>query len=75
MSVKMTQNDIVELQSYLRKKFTHPGLNLRAREKANDSCEVLLEGEFIGVIYKDFDEGETSFTFTMSILSEDLADE
>ena len=35
-------------------------------------AEVLLGSQFIGVLYKNEDEGETSYDFNMSILSEDL---
>ncbi len=39
---------------------------------APDSVEVMLGDEFIGLIYKDEDEGETSYAFHMSILEMDL---
>lgn len=61
-----------KLQAYFQKKFGHKGLTLRARERAGDSVEVLLDGEFLGVIYKDEDEGETSYDFNMAILDIDL---
>jgi hypothetical protein len=33
---------------------------------------VILNGEFLGLVYKDEDEGEISFDFNMAILSIDL---
>ena len=48
-----------------------PDLNLRMR-KTGDSVEVLLKGEFLGVIYKDEDEGEISYDFNMAILDIDI---
>jgi len=33
---------------------------------------VMLAGEFIGVLFKDIDEGETSYDFHMSILEIDI---
>ncbi|MES2729891.1 MAG: DUF3126 family protein [Pseudomonadota bacterium] len=68
----LSQKEIVALQAYLRQKFTHPGLQVKPRPKAADSAELLLENEFIAVIYKDEDEGEVSYTLTMSILEEDI---
>ena len=34
--------------------------------------EVLLNGEFIGTIYKDEEDGETSYDFNMAILQMDM---
>lgn len=61
-----------KLQTYLQKKFANSGITLRARTQAKDSVEVLLNGEFIGVLYKDEDEGETSYDFNMAILDIDI---
>jgi hypothetical protein len=33
---------------------------------------VTVAGEFIGVLYRDEDEGEVSFSLNISILEEDL---
>lgn len=68
----MTPEEIRNLQNYLREKFGNQQITLKNREKAEDSVEVLLGSEFIATIYKDVDEGETSYTFTMSILDIDL---
>ncbi|MCB1531525.1 MAG: DUF3126 family protein [Alphaproteobacteria bacterium] len=68
----MDPAEVSRLQSYLQDKFGHNGIALKMREKANDSVEVILNGEFIGVIYKDEDEGEISFDFNMAILEMDL---
>jgi hypothetical protein len=45
---------------------------LRARERAEDSVEVLLKGEFIGTVYKDTEDGDISYDFNMAILDIDL---
>ena len=67
----MNSEEIKKVQTYLQKKFDLTGLTLRTR-KTNDSVEVLLNGEFLGVIYKDEDEGEVSYDFNMAILGMDL---
>lgn len=68
----MNATEIARLQQYLRQKFDNNLLNLRKRGDADDSVEVLLGEEFIGVIYRDDDEGEVSYPFHMSILEMDL---
>ena len=67
----MTPQEIAKVQNYLQKKFGLPDLSLRMR-KTGDSVEVLLKGEFLGVIYKDEDEGENSYDFNMAILDIDI---
>lgn len=69
--MNLDKTDIAKLQTYLQKKFGNPGLTVRERKVA-DSVEVYLNGEAIGTIYKDNDEGEVSFDFNMSILDIDL---
>jgi hypothetical protein len=63
--------EIAKIQTYLQKKFGNPGITLRDR-KVEDSLEVLINGEFIAVLYKDEDEGETSYDLNMSILDIDV---
>ena len=70
----LSPKEIINLQAYMRQKFTHPGLQVKARPKATDSAEVLLENEFIGVLYKDDEDDDISYNFTMAILAEDLED-
>lgn len=65
------KTETTKLEKYLQKKFGNPGLALRSRQTA-DSLEVLLNGEFLGVIYKDEDEGELAYDFNMAILDIDL---
>ena len=64
-----------KLQDYLCGKFKNKGIAVKARNQAPDSVEVTIDGEFIATIYKDEDEGETSFTLNMAILDIDLDDE
>lgn len=73
MSANFDRQETAKLQSYLQKKFGQPGLSLRDR-KTNDSLEVLLNGEFLGVVYKDAEDGEISYDFNMAILDIDLED-
>ena len=71
MSV-MSAQEASRVQNYMQRKFGNSSITVRAREKATDSVEVLLDGEFMGVIYKDEEDGETSYDFNMAILEMDL---
>jgi hypothetical protein len=64
--------EVSRLQAYLQNKFGHNGIALKIRDKANDSVEVIMNGEFIGLIYKDDEDGEVSYDFQMAILEMDL---
>ena len=66
--------EMSSLQKYLQSKFGHTGFALKMRDKAGDSVEVLLNGEFIALIYKNVEDGETSYDLNMSILDIDLKD-
>ncbi len=72
MSNSFTAEELPRLQKYLQERFGHNGFALKMREKVGDSVEVLINGEFIGVIYKDTEEGEVSYNFSMAILDIDL---
>lgn len=64
--------ELPRLTAFLEKRFGKSGFALKMRERAKDSVEVLLDNEFIGVLYKDEEDGETSYDFNMAILKEDL---
>ena len=67
--IEIQPEEVSRLQSYMQDKFKNTGFALKMREKAVDSVEVLLDGEFIGLIYKD-EDGD--FNFDMAILEIDL---
>ncbi len=68
----MNNSELEKVESYLRTKFNNPKVVVEGRENKEDSAEVMLDGEFIGVIFKAEDEGEISYAFHMSILEMDL---
>lgn len=69
-SVKITE--ITRLQTYLQQKFDNEGIKLMQRPKATDSVEMLVDDEFLGVAYRDEDEGEVSYSLSICVLEEDL---
>ena len=72
--MSFTPDEMVKLKAFIEKKFKCTGITLKKREKASDSVEVMINGEFIGLMYKDQDEGETSYDFNIAILDIDLAE-
>ena len=68
----MTRDEIIKLERYLKKVFRLPVLELKQRPRKEDSAEVFVGDEFIGVIFRDEDEGETAYQFQMAILDYDL---
>ena len=70
----MTREEILKLEGYLKKVFQLPELQVRQRPRKEDSAEVFIGEEFIGILFRDDDEGETAYQFQMAILDFDLAD-
>lgn len=70
----MDDNDLLKLQKYMCDLFGNRSIRVK-KSRTRDSAEVQLNDEFIGTIYRDEDEGEVSYSFTMSILDIDLGAE
>ncbi len=68
----LDKQEITKLQAYMRLKFKLPEIRIVARPKKNDSAEVFIGEEFIGVIYRDDEDGELSWNFQMAILEMDI---
>jgi hypothetical protein len=68
----ISNGESLKIQAYLQQKFGNGALTVKARSQATDSVEVLLNGEFIGLVYKDDEEGDVSYDFNMAILELDL---
>jgi uncharacterized protein DUF3126 len=68
----LTRSEIWRLEKYLRNLFRLDTITISERPKQSDSVEVLVNGEFIGVIFRDEEDGEISYAFNMAILEMDL---
>ncbi len=69
----VTPEEIAKLNKYLRNKFKLPELEVRRRARKDDSAEVYIGDEFIGVIFKDDeDPNDICYNFQMAILDYDL---
>jgi hypothetical protein len=69
---KVTRDEIFKLERYLQRMFRMSDLQVKQRPQKDDSAEVYLGEEFIGVLFRDEDEGETAYQFQMAILDYDL---
>jgi hypothetical protein len=65
-------DEIAKLTKFFRAKFELPAMSVRKRPQKNDSAEVYIGEEFIGVIFRDEEDGELSYNFSMAILDFDL---
>ncbi len=68
----MDKSEVSRIQKYLRDLFRLDTIEVRQRPQKDDSSEVYINDEFIGVIFRDDDEGEVSYAFNMAILEVDL---
>ncbi len=69
----MTADEIRKVTNYLRTKFQLPTISVRQRPQKEDSAEVYIGEEFIGVLYRDDeDPDDLSYSFQMAILEFDL---
>ena len=70
-------NDIKlkKIQSYLNKLFDTEHFVVKKRKNIEDSLEIYIKDEFLGLIYEEIDENEKAYQFHMTILDEDLKNE
>lgn len=66
--------EIKKISDYFNKQFKSKNFSLKIDKNNNDSAEVYYNKEFLGLIYKDDEDGEVAYQFHMTILDEDLLD-
>jgi hypothetical protein len=71
---RMQHPEIIKLQKFLQQKFGNRAIDVRPRDRKEDSVEVYLGEEFLGLIYVDDEDGDRSYNFQMAILDVDLED-
>ena len=69
---ELKADEIKKLDAYFKRTFKNPLLQVKARPRKDDSCELYVGDEFLGIIFKDDEEGELSYNFSMAILEMDL---
>jgi hypothetical protein len=67
--------EVRKLDAYLKRLFGNQKIRVVPRPKKDDSAEVYIGEEFIGVLFVDDEDDDRSFQFQMAILEEDLVDQ
>jgi hypothetical protein len=68
----MATPDWKRVGAHMNRTFQTSSIILKPRAGVADSMEVYFADEFLGAVYIDEDEGETSYHFEMAILDIDL---
>ena len=68
----MDVQEVRKLDAYLKKLFGNARIRVVPRPKKEDSAEVYVGDEFIGVLFVDDEDDERSYNFQMAILAADL---
>jgi hypothetical protein len=64
--------EVRKLDAYLKKVFGNQRVRVVPRPKKDDSAEVYIGDEFIGVLFVDDEDDDRSYQFQMAILDTDL---
>ena len=68
----MDVQEVRKLDAYLKKVFSNSKIRVVPRPKKEDSAEVYIGEEFVGVLFVDDEDDERSYNFQMAILAADL---
>ena len=68
----MTRTEIEKLEKFFQRRFKMPVIEVRQRPQKQDSAELYIGDEFVGVVYRDDEDGDVSYNFSMAILDIDL---
>jgi hypothetical protein len=68
----MTPNDIARVQDYLRRTFENDKIAIDVPAKRGAPVEVRVGDEFIGVLHRDDDDDDVSWSLLITILEDDL---
>lgn len=71
MAPILTAEEAAKLQTFLSRKL-HPDLIVQRRQRGDECAEIYIGQECLGVVSKNIDEGETSYSFELVILDIDL---
>jgi len=63
---------ISKIQNQMRKALGSKSIKVEGRENKLDSADVTNNGEFLGVVFEDKEDGDICYHFNMTILDIDL---
>jgi len=64
--------EVRKIDAYLKRLFNNPRMRVVPRPKKDDSAEVYIGEEFVGVLFVDDEDEDRSYQFQMAILDTDL---
>ena len=67
--------EVRKLDAYLKRLFGNQKIRVVPRPKKDNSAEVYIGEEFIGVLFVDDEDDDRSFQFQMAILEDDLVEQ
>lgn len=68
----MKPAEIAAVQAHLRRLLGSQKIMIRASQTRNGPVELLADGETIGTVDRDAEDGEVAYHVTISVLAEDL---
>ena len=68
----MDVQELRKIETYLRQLFGNARIRVVPRPRKEDSAEVYIGEEFVGVLFVDDEDDDRSYNFQMAILSTDL---
>ena len=71
----MDVQEVRKLDAYLKRVFSNPKIRVVPRPKKDDSAEVYIGEEFIGVLFVDDEDDDRSYQFQMAIRETDIEEE
>jgi hypothetical protein len=66
----LNPDEIRKLDAFFKRTFQNPQMQVKARPRKEDSAEVYVGDEFLGLVFKDEEDGD--YNFSMAILDIDL---
>ena len=71
----MNVQEVRKLDAYLKRLFGNNKMRVVPRPKKDDSAEVYIGEEFVGVLFVDDEDDERSYQLQIAILDSDLEEE
>ncbi len=68
----MDKAEVKKVESYLRSRFGNQDIALIHRPQASDSVEFEIDGETLGIVYRDDEDGDICYHVQLTVLAEDL---
>ena len=63
----MKPEELKKLDAYFKRTF-NPTMSVETRPRKDDCAEVYVGDEFLAVVFKDDEDGDLSYNFSMAIL-------